>query len=82
MEIKLHHHALPVIMVVTALFVLSFFALSRASTSFTSLTQALVNPVFQAEPQKNGLVKISPAEPQTNSATQAGSRAQLLFNFQ
>lgn len=84
MEVKLHHHALPIAMVMIAMFVVSFAAFSQTSNGFKTATKALVSGGFVIEPQTNGLAKIEAAfsEPTGGEAAEmAGRRAQTMFNF-
>lgn len=70
MEVKLHHHALPVVLTMAALFVLSFIVLTSASSNLQNATQALLT----RQPDRK-----EPAAPDTS---QAGSHAQLIFSLQ
>ena len=84
MEVKLHHHAVPVVMIVAVLFVGSFIVIGQVSGSFSDAAKALVTRNLNVEPQKNGLAKITTVEPDPEPAlpATAGSRAQFTFNLQ
>jgi hypothetical protein len=86
MEVKLHHHAMPVVMVLGALFVLSFLAVAQVSDSFNHAAKGLVSRNLTISPQKNVLAKVESVtqEPEATvpaGASQAGSRAQFTFNL-
>lgn len=85
MAIGKHHHAVPVMLVLAALFALSAVALNHLTPGQYKLAQALTTRVIDIHPTTNGLAQLAahnpPNSPVGSAGAQAGSGAALSFSF-
>ncbi|HEX4774932.1 MAG TPA: hypothetical protein VH234_05440 [Candidatus Saccharimonadales bacterium] len=86
MEVRSHHHAVPIVLVVAAVLALATVTAGHLTTKQYAATRALTTRIFNIQPTENGLAKITiikPATAQTNLAwAQAGSEASLSLSLQ
>lgn len=84
---RLGRHALPVIMIMAVMTLVSVVALSSHDNALGALGRGLVSRVIHITPSTNGWAEVSLEKPQPvmttglSSATEAGRKAQLSFSL-
>ena len=85
MEIKKHHHTIPVILIVATVLTLSVLATSRLTIRQYVAVRALTTQVIDIHVAKDGVAKISVRQPPTLQANlnwiQTGEEASMLINL-
>lgn len=85
LEIKKHHHSLPVVLALFAVMALMVVGLSHSTSGEYAVAKALFTRVVDVKPSPTGLSKVSVRQPNTIQTgpdwTQAGAQASLELNL-